>query len=326
MDKARHDEFWNIYAASVQPAVERACQAVSRARTDNGMPVEDMQAWIDEKVWSMLLCDQEPFFDGFTTGDRSPQESAARLERGAGLLARWAYLALSRSFWRRKNRERRYAEALGAPTSTAAKPLPQAVQASSASSTAGAGSIRTGPAPAGRAAALAMVNREEAPMEANERIAEDLAKLRDRLDTKTKARLAATWPERGERKRVAMALGVTDEETDRLIDDVSEGRVRANTVDQWRSRSRTRAIDAARGGARGGAVIRPLLMVIALVAALLLSASVARAEQTGGRGGRAEVNAIIQIDTPSSHTHATIVAASDIGLRSEQTGGRGGRK
>lgn len=319
METKRHDEFWAIYAADVQPAIERACRAVSRARTDNGMPVEDMQAWIDEKVWSMLLCDQSPYFDGFSTGDRSPQEAATRLERGAGLLARWAYLALSRSYWRRKNRERRYAESLGAPSSTPAFAPPVNLQAEGSS--AKSKNIRTSPAPAGRAAALAMVNREEAPMEASERIAADLAKLRDRLDNKTKARLAATWPEKGESKRIAMALGATDEETERLIDDVAEGRVRANTVDQWRSRSRSRAIDAA----RGGAVHRPVLLFIALVAALLMSASVARAEQTGGRGGRAEVNKPQVQQTSPSH----FIAASNNNnneLRSEQTGGRGGRK
>ena len=47
-------QFWQGYADAVQPAIERECRRLSRIRSDNGLPPEDMMAWVDDRVWRML--------------------------------------------------------------------------------------------------------------------------------------------------------------------------------------------------------------------------------------------------------------------------------
>ena len=55
MNAEQQNEFWNHYAKVAQPAIERACRSFSRSLTDNAMSVEDMVAWVDDRVWKMAV-------------------------------------------------------------------------------------------------------------------------------------------------------------------------------------------------------------------------------------------------------------------------------
>jgi hypothetical protein len=54
MNAAQQDEFWKHYAAIAQTAIERACRSFARSLTDNAMSAEDMQAWVDDRVWKIF--------------------------------------------------------------------------------------------------------------------------------------------------------------------------------------------------------------------------------------------------------------------------------
>ncbi len=262
--------FWRQYGERAQPAIERACRALSRVKTDHGMAPEDMMAWSDDRVWALSRKSGWPFFHDAPT----PSDAADRVARSAKTLARWAYLGLCRAHWRRTTRD-------------------QAI----------AGEVT-------RVERLAITRSSSPAIEQNEEVSQRLEAIRARVSGKVLARLSASWPEEGDRRRVAVALGATTPEDESLMQQVEDRDVTRNTVDQMRSRSR-RDVRAAMAS-----VTRPASAVIAIIAAVFLVASPVSGagkggEQSGGRGGMLVNDG----------------AVADLGPLSsgEQSGGRGGK-
>jgi len=225
--------------------------------------------------------------------DPTPEQAATRLADNAHTIARWAYLALSRRHWRREANQRAYEAGLS------------------------------------RAEKLAMVSASE-PRADRERVEADLARVRASVEHSVRQRLAASWPDPSERRRIAMALGTQRPEDDRVIQDVLDGRVKPNTVQQMRSRSlrRVRAIfaDSRRVSA----------LLLAAASLILASATTTRAdegERTGGREGAAVRAAPSQVASEgertggrrgSGSTIAPDTAPDPLSLEGERTGGRKG--
>lgn len=288
-----NERFWNLYYSGANSEIERACRSASRGLTDNTMCVEDMVEWVEDRLMRMEREQGWPVFEG----GPSPEEAVERVAHGAKLFARWAYMALSRRHWRR--------------------------QASSVSSEAALE----------RAVTLSAVQRGDIKIELDESLRNDLAALKESIDHTTLARLAATWPEKSEAKRVAVALGVVRKDDERLIEDVLEGNIKTNTVDQMRSRARTKVravmsgkIDSLRG--MYGVAMRAAAPVIAVALTLLGAQPAFAGEQTGGgrNGGIAmgadPLSALDQDVTPDGQQHGPMLIARGGG---EQTGGgRGG--
>ena len=93
MNNHDHNQFWDLYEQQARQPIERACRHQSRIKTDSSMDIDDMIAWIDTRVWTMLEKSAYPTFHD----DPTPEEAIDRLIRHAPTLARWAYLALCRS-------------------------------------------------------------------------------------------------------------------------------------------------------------------------------------------------------------------------------------
>lgn len=244
---ARFDEalFWRLYEQQARTPVERACRGASRRLGDGSMDVDDMVSWIDQRVWRMQSKSAWPVFHE----DPTAEEAVERVLGHVNTLARWSYLALMRQHWRRLEREGRVAGELT------------------------------------RTEKLALARAAPGAFERHEEAAARLAEIRAKLDSKLKARLAASWAEPEERKRIAMALGATGEEDDKLIDEVTFGGIKRNTVEQMRSRSLRRSREVMNAS-------KKLLVLAVAAVALFLGAGEARAssgEQTGGRGGKAMV-------------------------------------
>jgi len=259
--------FWPLYARVSQPAIERACRGFSRSLTDNAMSDQDMTAWVDDRVWKMQREGKWPVFHDHPT----PETAAARLADKARLLARWAYVALSRKTFRRKAREASHLREMS------------------------------------RAEKLACVSRTDADLERLENVNASLDSLRSAISEKTRMQVAASWQDADERRRVAMELGLDGDAVDEMMDRVESGEIRANTLDQMRSRSRREI-----RGVLGGGFLAGLLMLLSVMAVTFAAPSVAQAgEQTGGRPG-------------GKRTDAGLVIGADHALRGEQTGGRPG--
>lgn len=262
--------FWPLYAKSGQPAIERACRGFSRAMTDNAMSVEDMSAWVDDRVMKMVREGKWPVFHDHPT----PAIAAERIVEKSRLLARWAYIALSRQTFRRKAREARHMKEMS------------------------------------RTELLATVSRTDAGLEQLEQVNNSLDKLRASISAKTRLQVAASWPEADERRRVALELGVTDDDAEAMLERVDSGAMKANTLDQMRSRSRREI-----RGIMGSSPLTIALMVLGVLATVFGSAVPASAgEQTGGRpGGKPSITAPSRLVSPGS------------AQRGEQTGGRPGK-
>ena len=287
-----NERFWNLYYGGANAEVERACRSASRGLTGNTMCVEDMVEWVEDRLMRMEREQGWPVFEGAPT----PEEAVERVTSGAKLFARWAYMALSRRHWRRQ------------------------------------ASIASSEAAMQRAATLSAVQQGDIKIELDESLRNDLAALREGVDHTTLARLAATWPEKREAKRVAVALGVVRKDDERLIEDVLEGNIKANTVDQMRSRARTKAravmsgkIDSLRGVF--GVAMRAAAPAIAVALTLLGAQPAFAGEQTGGgrNGGMAMSasprSALDQDVTPGGLPGPMLIARGG----GEQTGGgRGG--
>lgn len=260
--------FWPLYACTGQPAIERACRGFSRAMTDNAMSVEDMSAWVDDRVMKMVREGKWPVFHDHP----APAAAAERIVEKARLLARWAYIALSRQTFRRKAREAKHLKEMG------------------------------------RTELLASVSRTDASLEQLETVNNSLDKLRASISAKTRLQVAASWPEADERRRVALELGVTDEDAEAMLDRIDSGEMKANTIDQMRSRSRREI-----RGIMGHTALSFGLLIVGVIATVLGSATPAIAgEQTGGRPG----------GKPSMSEGA--ITSVDSAYRGEQTGGRPG--
>jgi hypothetical protein len=266
--QAQQNEFWTLYARISQPVIERACRAAARALTDHAMSAEDMMAWVDDRVWRMLR-EADAVEGGWPIFHDQPAPAAAaqRVAEKSKLLARWAYLALSRTTWRRKAREAKYLKGMS------------------------------------RVERLAAVEPAEVDFEHFEQVQLDLERIRENVSAKTRANIAASWQDPEDRRRIASALGATDAAAEALIAKADAGQIKANTLDQMRSRGR-REVRAA----LGRNISRVLALAIGIGAMLLASAPAFAGEQTGGRpGGRPDA------------------AQRDAGqFAGEQTGGRPG--
>lgn len=266
MTEAQQNEFWEAYARTAQPAIERACRGFSRSLTDNAMSVEDMRAWVDDRVWKMVRRASWPVFHD----DPTPLEAAERVAAKAKLLARWAHVALSRQTWRRKAREAKLINGMS------------------------------------RSERLASVSSAPADFERFEELNLDLERIREAVSGQVRGQVAASWQDPEDRRRVALALGATREADEALLAKADRGEIRPNTLDQMRCRSRKEVRSILKPGAGMIAIVfSALLAVLASasparageqtggrpgkpgVAAVQVDAGsdVGRGEQTGGRPG-----------------------------------------
>lgn len=267
MNTNRHDEFWRLYELKARGPIEAACRRASAKLSDSTMDPADLIAWVDTRVWRMLERGAWPTFHD----DPSPEAAVDRIVENAGTLARWAYLGLNRKHWRRAEREQRY---LGGMS---------------------------------RAERLAAVSTVGNGFEKGEAIQAGLAKVRASLSDSMKAKIAASWPEKDERRRVAEALGATRPEDDELIRRTTEGEIKENTVQQMRSRARKRLSELFQSAA-------PMLVIGAVILAIGVAAAPSHAgEQSGGRkGGNRSADLV------------AVMPGDAVAADGEQSGGRGG--
>lgn len=238
-----HDQFWQFYNDRARPRIEAACRRLSREATDNTMDPDDMIAWADDRIWRLLEKNGWPTFHD----DPTPEQAIDRLCRNTQVLARWAYLALSRRHWRRIARRQAYISGLS------------------------------------QAERMAMVKAAPTTLEKSEQIKVDLDRVRLMLDEQTRRKLAASWPEESERRQIALALHATDEQTRDLIDQSTGGSMKPNTVQQMRSRVRKQIRTIIDQVPHSGLA---LALVASAVLMVLSAPAMAReGEQTGGRGG-----------------------------------------
>jgi hypothetical protein len=198
MTQVEQDEFWGHYAKIAMPAIERACRSFAKSLTDNAMSVEDMRAWVDDRVWKMVRRAAWPVFHD----SPAPLAAAERVAEKSKLLARWAYVALSRQTWRRKAREAKLINGMS------------------------------------RSERLASVSSAPVDFEKFEELNGDLDRIRQAVSSKTRAQVAASWQDPEDRRRVALALDATTPADDALINKADAGEIKANTLDQIRCRTR----------------------------------------------------------------------------------------
>lgn len=220
--------------------------------------------------------------------DPGPDLALQRLTAHAPTLARWSYMALARKHWRQLARE--------------------------------------APSEMGRVEHLSVTRRADAELEDREAIDDALAKVRSALPDSVRQKLAASMPERADRRRAAVALGVTRREDDRLIAQIDSGLIKENTVQQMRSRARRHAADAL------GASIRLPLFALAAAVVMLANTPAEGGEQSGGRKGWRTLVAAATELTPAAPLGVAFIAGHDeqtggrpLLARGEQSGGRGGK-
>ncbi len=243
MKPTDHDRFWHLYNQDARIPIERACRHASRVKTDSTMDIDDMIAWVDTRVWTMLEKDAYPTFHD----DPTPEQAIDRLIKHAPTLARWAYLALCRSHFRRLEQRAGFMSGMS------------------------------------RAERLSMASAVDSKIEKREELDNAISALRQSLNANEKQRLAASVSDKEDRSRVALVLGATRREDDSMIRKVNAETVHTNTVQQMRSRARRRAqevLDAARKA-------QLWLIVGTTILTLSMTSAVAEAgEQSGGRKGR----------------------------------------
>jgi hypothetical protein len=236
------DRFWDLYEREVRQPIERACLHTSRTLTDSSMDIDDMIAWIDTKVWRMLSNSSYPTFHD----DPSAEQAIERLKAHASTLSRWAYLALCRKHFRQLNRRNEYINGLS------------------------------------QSQRLAMTSAVDAKIEDRSEMDEAIGSLRSALSAKEKQNLAASYIDKADRQRIAMVIGATRKEDDRMITKATGGGMNENTVQQMRSRARKRAAEILRNARK----LPFYLIASVLILTISLSPSQAEAgEQTGGRKG-----------------------------------------
>lgn len=242
MKATDHDRFWDLYERDVRQAVERACHRTSATLTDSTMDIDDMIAWIDTKVWRMHSNDSYPTFHD----KPSPEDAIERLKTHSTTLSRWAYLALCRKHFRQLNRRNEYISGLS------------------------------------QSQKLAMTSAVDTTIENRAELDQSISKLRQTLTAKEKQNFAASYINKSERQRIAMIIGATRREDDRMITKTTGGAMNENTVQQMRSRARRRAAEILRNAKK-----LPFFLVASLVILTIsLSPTQAQAgEQTGGRKG-----------------------------------------
>ena len=237
-----HDQFWQLYERKARQPIERACLYASRTKTDSTMDIADMVAWIDTRIWTMLEKSAWPTFHD----DPTPEQAIDRIIKHSSTLARWAYLGLCRSHFRRLENRANYMGGMS------------------------------------RAQRLSMACSVDAKIEKREELDSAIASLRKSLTANEKQKLAASWIDKADRSRVALVLGATRKEDDRLITKVSGQAMNENAVQQMRSRARRRAQEVLNAASK-----LPVFLFagILIVAVGLSSAPVEAGEQSGGRRG-----------------------------------------
>ncbi len=216
--------------------------------------------------------------------DPSTDLAIERLSNHAPTLARWAYMALARKHWRQMQRET--------------------------------------PGELARVEHLSVTRRAETEIEHREAIDDALAKVRAALPDSVRQKLAASMQDKADRRRAALALGVTRREDDRLINQIDAGLIKENTVQQMRSRARRHAADAL-----GASIRLPVMLLVASVM-LFSTAPVEAGEQSGGRRGTPSTTAqSVQVSDSEQAGGRTAHRAEPAPFlaRGEQSGGRGGR-
>lgn len=242
MNRNDQDRFWDLYEREVRASIERACRHQSRVKTDSTMDIDDMIAWIDTRVWTMLEKDAYPTFHD----NPSPEQAIERLLKHAPTLARWAYLALCRSHFRRLENRDGYMQGMS------------------------------------RAERLSMASAVDTKIERREELDNAISALRSALNPTEKQRLAASVQDKEDRNRVALILGATRREDDAMIRKVNAETLNTNTVQQMRSRARKRAQEVLDAAQRAPMWI----MVAALIVTTTIGSGIAEAgEQSGGRKG-----------------------------------------
>lgn len=264
------ERFWREYDLKVRPLVDRACRAASRTRSDSTMDIHDMIAWVDTKVWRMLERGSSPTFHDAPTTD----EAIERLTTHASTLARWAYLALCRQHYRRLNARTEYTRGMS------------------------------------RAERLAQVSAVDTKLEHRESLDEAMDALKTKLSDTERQKLAASWIEEGDRSRVALVLGATRREDDRMITKVSGGGMKPNTVEQMRSRAKKKAQDVIRSSTKLPLIVAAFIGAFSI---MLTPSNAIAGEQSGGRRGSMTVK----------KAPAAVLLADDLVSEGEQTGGRG---
>jgi hypothetical protein len=270
MNPHDHDQFWKLYERKARQPIERACLHASRTKTDSTMDIADMVAWIDTRIWTMLEKSAWPTFHD----DPTPEQAVERIITHASTLARWAYLGLCRSHFRRLENRANYTGGMS------------------------------------RAQRLSMASSVDTKIEQREELDSAIASLRKSLTPNDKQKLAASWIDKEDRSRVALVLGATRNEDDRLITKVNGGGVAENTIQQMRSRARKRAQEILNSASK----LPAILVVGVLLVGFGLGTSTARAgEQSGGRRG---------MNTTTTLQDAPLVTESSILMKGEQSGGR----
>jgi len=236
--QSSHEQFWALYEARARGPIAAACERVSRRLSGGRIDIDEMISWIDLKVWKLSQHGGWPVFQDEPT----PEDALERVLERTNLLARWAYLAHVRGYWRRKRHENAYAEQ------------------------------------SGRVERLAGVRGEPAAFEKREDIRLKLEAIRESLDDDVRGKLAASWIDEADRKRIAAGIGATRDQDDELIEKTTEGDMKRNTIEQMRSRTLRTAREAL------GNAARPLAILLAVgVFVLATSNAFAGGDQTGGR-------------------------------------------
>ncbi|MGV6813755.1 MAG: hypothetical protein ACWA5W_01955 [Phycisphaerales bacterium] len=237
-----HDQFWQLYERKARQPIERACLYASRTKTDSTMDIADMIAWIDSRVWTMLEQSSWPTFHD----DPTPEQAIDRIVKHAPTLARWAYLGLCRSHFRRLENRTNY---LGGMS---------------------------------RAQRLSMASSVDTKIEKREELDAAISSLRSALSANDKQRLAASWIDKEDRSRVALVLGATRREDDQMITKANGDGMNKNTIEQMRSRARKRAQDILAASKKVPLLLAA--GIVLLTVGISTTNSVA-GEQTGGRRG-----------------------------------------
>lgn len=242
MNRSDHDQFWYAYETQVRPSIDRACRHASRTLSDSTMDIDDMIAWIDTKVWKMLESDGYPTFHDNPTIDQAIE----RLTTHAATLARWSYLALCRKHFRRLSNKSDYISGLS------------------------------------QAQRLAMTSAVDTTIDDRSELDDAINSLREAMSANEKQKLAASYIDPSQRQRVALVLGATRPEDDRMITKTTGGGMNENTIQQMRSRARKRASEILRKASKLPVVLVAGCMFLTISAA---PSTVQAGEQTGGRRG-----------------------------------------
>jgi len=254
MNPRQYDQFWDLYAQRARQPIERACLHASRTKTDSTMDIADMVAWIDTRVWTMLEKESWPTFHD----DPSPEQAVERIIKHASTLARWAYLGLCRSHFRRLENRANYTGGMS------------------------------------RAQRLSMASSVDAKIEEREELDSAIDSLRKSLSANEKQRLAASWIDKADRSRIALVLGATRKEDDRLITKASGQAMNENTIQQMRSRARKRAQEVLKASKKLPIVLIAGVMILTIGVGSTPSQA---GEQSGGRKGMvSNAQALISTD------------------------------